>query len=74
MADRINLLASALPGEATAKIRYAQGGAACRLTLEGGTLRVLFDAPQEAVTPGQSVVLYAGTSVLGGGIIKEVVQ
>lgn len=32
--------------------------------------QILFDEPQRAITPGQSVVLYKGEEVLGGGIIK----
>ncbi|MDP4800515.1 MAG: hypothetical protein NWR66_00965, partial [Burkholderiaceae bacterium] len=32
---------------------------------------VAFHAPQWAVTPGQSVVAYAGEICLGGGIIQE---
>jgi tRNA-specific 2-thiouridylase len=34
-------------------------------------LKIIFDQPQMAVTPGQSVVLYSGTTVLGGGIIGQ---
>ena len=71
MADRVNLLADELPERAVAKIRYAHRGAACRVNLDGGMLRVVFDEPQEAITPGQSVVLYDGDIVLGGGIIQE---
>ena len=37
--------------------------------LDGGRVRVVFDAPQRAVTPGQGVVLYQGDAVLGGGTI-----
>ena len=36
-------------------------------------LRLLFDEPQMAVTPGQSAVFYSGDTVLGGGIIESVV-
>ena len=36
----------------------------------GGRLRLRFDKPQRAVTPGQTVVLYDGDLVLGGGIIQ----
>jgi tRNA-specific 2-thiouridylase len=54
----------------SAKTRYRQADAACRLerVLES-EIRVGFDAPQWAVTPGQSVVLYEGEVCLGGGII-----
>ena len=38
---------------------------------EGGTLRVVFDEPQRAITKGQSLVLYDGDTVVGGGTITE---
>lgn len=39
---------------------------------ENGTARVVFDTPQRAMTPGQTVALYDGDMVIGGGIITEV--
>ena len=39
-----------------------------------GKVRVVFDEQQRAVTPGQSVVLYDGDYVVGGGIIIEAVK
>ncbi len=54
-----------------AKIRYrhtVQPGKA--RMLENGMLQVVFEKPQRAVTKGQSVVLYDGELVLGGGIIR----
>ena len=38
---------------------------------EDGCARVVFDTPQRAVTPGQTVVLYQGDMVVGGGAITE---
>lgn len=73
-ADRVNLLVDDLPERCVAKIRYAHRGAACRVALDGDQLRVVFDEPQEAITPGQHVVLYDGGIVLGGGIIREVLH
>jgi len=54
----------------TAKTRYRQADAPCTLArvLES-EIRVDFGAPQWAVTPGQSVVLYDGDACLGGGVI-----
>lgn len=41
------------------------------LHLEQGTAEVRFDAPVQGVAPGQSLVLYDGDEVLGGGIIAR---
>ncbi|XZG71104.1 tRNA 2-thiouridine(34) synthase MnmA [Chitinibacteraceae bacterium HSL-7] len=58
------------PGRYTAKTRYRQQDAACELVdLGEGRVELRFDAPQWAVTPGQSAVLYDGDACLGGGII-----
>ena len=35
------------------------------------TLRIRFEEPQRAIAPGQSVVLYAGERLLGGGTISR---
>jgi len=71
VADRVNLLVDKLPARAIAKIRYAHRGSACTVELDGELLRVAFDEPQEAITPGQYVVLYQDGIVLGGGVIRE---
>ncbi|MDW7672537.1 MAG: tRNA 2-thiouridine(34) synthase MnmA [Bacillota bacterium] len=56
----------------TVKIRYnATAVPGTGALTEDGRLQVLFDAPQKAVTPGQSVVLYDGDLVVGGGVIQE---
>ena len=59
------------PGEAvhTAKTRYRQADAACTVTATDTGIKVDFTAPQWAVTPGQSVVVYDGDNCLGGGVI-----
>ncbi len=54
----------------TAKIRYGSARAAARLYLEGDTTKVIFNNPQSAITPGQDVVFYQNSEVLGGGIIE----
>ena len=57
----------------TAKTRYSQKEAlATAIPLEDGRVLVRFEMPQRAVTEGQSVVLYQGDLVVGGGIICEV--
>lgn len=53
--------------EATVRIRARHPGVACRVrTLPGDRAEVEFAEPQRGVTPGQAVVLYDGTRVLGG--------
>ncbi|MBV1774914.1 tRNA 2-thiouridine(34) synthase MnmA [Burkholderiaceae bacterium DAT-1] len=57
-------------GRYTAKTRYRQQDAACEIvSIADGEMHVVFDEPQWAVTPGQSVVIYDGAACLGGGII-----
>lgn len=55
-----------------AKIRYRQEDQSVRsLRSHGDELSIAFDAPQRAITPGQSIVFYAGDEVLGGAIIDR---
>ncbi len=72
IARNINFHPEKTSDRATAKIRYAHKGAECNYTLEGKNFTVVFNEPQDSITPGQSVVLYNGNMVLGGGIIKSV--
>ncbi len=56
----------------TVKTRYRQADIDCVIEpLDDETIRVIFDEPQIAVTPGQSAVFYQGEVCLGGGIIEE---
>ena len=60
-----------IPSTHTAKTRYRQADAPCTLTtVLDSEIKVDFPAPQWAVTPGQSVVLYDGEVCLGGGVIS----
>lgn len=60
------------PMAVTAKTRHSQREAAALAEpLPEGRVRVVFQEPQRAVTPGQAVVLYDGRSVVGGGIILK---
>lgn len=54
-----------------AKTRYRQPDQSCRVEpIERDRCKVIFDQPQRAITPGQSVVFYDGEVCLGGGIIE----
>lgn len=66
-------VAGAPPGArfaCTAQTRYRQRDQACEVEVgDDGGLRVRFQQPQRAVTPGQSLVLYDGAECLGGAVI-----
>lgn len=70
-ARKLNLFVRDLPPRCTAKVRYTQTDIECQPAMIDGVLHVTFPEPVEAVTPGQSVVLYLGDVVLGGGIIEQ---
>jgi tRNA-specific 2-thiouridylase len=62
------------PLRVTAKTRYLQTEQSATAEQTGeDTLRVEFDKPQRAITPGQAVVLYDEDTVIGGGTIREAV-
>ncbi len=46
--------------------------AATVFPMEDGRVKVVFDQPQRAITPGQAIVFYDGSYVLGGGTIRQV--
>ena len=67
--------ALAEPMEVTAKARYNQQPQPATVYPEpDGKARVVFHQPQRALTPGQTVVLYDGDMVIGGGTIIQVVK
>jgi len=76
VADNINLQkVSSIPTltTLTVRIRYKDEGALADCwTDDSGLLHVRFHEPRQAITRGQSVVLYQGEDVVGGGIIRSV--
>jgi tRNA-uridine 2-sulfurtransferase len=78
IADDLNyILIDKLDGEmrVTAKIRYhAKEVPATLFPMEQGRVKLYFDEPERAVTPGQSVVFYHGEDVVGGGIIQAAIH
>lgn len=59
--------------ECLARCRHRQPLESCRVTVGNhGTLEVMFDQPQRALTPGQSVVFYRSNDCIGGAVIDIV--
>ena len=59
------------PMRVKAKVRYRQEEQwATAIQTDANLIKVEFDEPQRAITKGQSVVLYDGDTVVGGGIIE----
>jgi tRNA-specific 2-thiouridylase len=75
LAEAVNFIACEPPRTALrveAKIRHSHRPAAATVrALEEGRAQVVFDTPQRAASPGQSVVFYDGDVVVGGGIIAR---
>lgn len=73
VAKDVNLLTMdqlTMPMQVKAKIRYrAKEADATIYPLEQGNIKVVFEEPQRAITPGQSVVFYQDDVVIGGGKI-----
>jgi tRNA-uridine 2-sulfurtransferase len=60
------------PVRAEVRVRYRHTAAPATITpLENGRVRVVFDEPQRAITPGQATVFYRGDEVVGGGWIVK---
>jgi tRNA-specific 2-thiouridylase len=58
--------------EVTAKVRYFSPlNKATIEPVHDNTVRVIFEKPQWAITPGQSIVFYQDDLVIGGGIIEK---
>jgi tRNA-specific 2-thiouridylase len=73
VAEHVNFIAGEEPGgplRVQAKIRHNHPAASATVRYRGGGMAdVVFDEPQRAITPGQSVVWYDGDVVVGGGVI-----
>jgi tRNA-specific 2-thiouridylase len=63
--------APSAPVRAGVQVRHRHEPAAATLTISGDRrVRVEFDQPERAITPGQAAVFYDGDEVLGGGWIE----
>jgi len=58
------------PYKCEGKVRYSSKTSPCTLYMMDNKVKVVFDEPQRAVTPGQAVVFYDGELLVGGGIIE----
>jgi tRNA-specific 2-thiouridylase len=75
-AGGVNWIAFDNPKEsvrAEVRVRYRHTAAPARIEplAQSGRVRVRFDEPQRAITPGQATVFYRGDEVIGGGWIVK---
>jgi tRNA-uridine 2-sulfurtransferase len=75
VAEAVNFIACdppKAPLRVAAKIRHSHRPAAATVrALDGDRAEVIFETPQRAASPGQSVVFYEGDVVVGGGVIAR---
>ena len=57
--------------DVTVKTRYSSKEAKAKIIQDGSNIKVIFDEPQKAITPGQSAVFYIDDIVFGGGKIVK---
>jgi tRNA-specific 2-thiouridylase len=71
VANKVNwIVPQKLPINANIKIRYKSNFAKAKIIKEKkNSVKIIFNKPQKAITPGQSAVFYKGNQLLGGGII-----
>lgn len=77
LAGDFNWISGSAPREAIrvrARARYHHPEQWATAQVTQGGVRIVFDEPQRALTRGQSVVLYDGDTVLGGGIIEKILK
>ncbi len=71
--DAVLIGCDALPERVSVRIRYSHRGAPARICRDGSDVRVVFDEPQRAPTPGQLAVFTCeddlGERVLGSAVI-----
>jgi tRNA-specific 2-thiouridylase len=74
VAREVNWLMDAPPTGTSVEVQIRHRARPVRGTLvrvEGGEVEVALEEPASAITPGQSLVLYDGATVVGGGVIER---
>ena len=67
----LNIIGGVMPRRALVKTRSSSDAVPGAVGFDGVELEIIFDEPHFAVTPGQSVVVYDGDFVVGGGVYQR---
>ena len=70
--ENMNYISDLKPTFATCKFRYRGEDIPINIEYTSGNEIIVKYESAKAVTPGQACVVYLGSEVIGGGIIKEV--
>jgi tRNA-specific 2-thiouridylase len=75
VAQKINWISKKAPKLISAKIRYQHKPASATIScFKNKTCHIKFKTPQRAITPGQHIVFHKKDLLLGGGVIKEILD
>ena len=77
LAKKVNWISGKIPSDelnVNAKIRYNGTDSSAQVFSYQNSAIIKFKNPVRAITPGQPIVFYKGSTVLGGGIIEKQIQ
>lgn len=72
VARQLNMFTDVLPENLAAKTRFRQHAVPCNIEIIGDNMKIIFKEVVDAITVGQSAVVYSDDIIICGGIIESV--